>query len=484
MSMKFEKLIVIIIFVAFSTIIFAKPVSIDTATKVAAANIVRAGKGTDFFIKSISSVSHLNKNCFYAFELSPVGYLIIAADDALPPVLAYSFQNNLDTEGKLFEILKADITKRLEAAEKIPAAYIIKRKQQWIALTGEIDKLGIVSQQWPPAGTTSTGGWLETNWTQNAPYNQMCPIDPVTHGRSYVGCPATAMAQILNYHKNINNTFFDDGDDYFHNYAGRTFSIDNDFAQHGFPSFSQLNVFLDTLNSHFQNNISLTNQDKAALSFACGVAATQVFTSAGSGTFAVGQALNAYQRFNCISSNLLLNTDTSLFAQLIQNMKDSLPAHLAIVDAAWSTGHNIVVDGYNTDNYFHCNFGWGGPSNGWYLLPDEMPYSMTVIEGVIVDIMKLQNVSIAEAKNAVSFQVYPNPAHLILTINTGKSHTKMGYHIEILNSLGQVVFQTLSYQQLNQIDIKNFAGNGVYFVRITDNDCDEIKVKKFIINKF
>jgi len=30
----------------------------------------------------------------------------------------------------------------------------------------------------------------------------------------------------------------------------------------------------------------------------------------------------------------------------------------------------------------------GGAYNGWYLIPDELPYSLTVIEGVIIDILK------------------------------------------------------------------------------------------------
>jgi hypothetical protein len=51
-------------------------------------------------------------------------------------------------------------------------------------------------------------------------------------------------------------------------------------------------------------------------------------------------------------------------------------------------GHNVVVDGYNTNDYFHLNFGWGGSYNGWYLLPDEIPYGLTVVEGVILDILK------------------------------------------------------------------------------------------------
>ncbi len=55
-------------------------------------------------------------------------------------------------------------------------------------------------EQWPPEGTTPTGGWLLTNWNQNAPYNNFCPLDLVNGGRSVAGCPAVAMAQILNYH--------------------------------------------------------------------------------------------------------------------------------------------------------------------------------------------------------------------------------------------------------------------------------------------
>jgi hypothetical protein len=68
-------------------------------------------------------------------------------------------------------------------------------------------------------------------------------------------------------------------------------------------------------------------------------------------------------------------------------MIDALPAHLAVVDEGWTMGHNLVVDGYNTDDFYHLNFGWGGARNSWYLLPDEIPYGLTVLEGVIVDIM-------------------------------------------------------------------------------------------------
>jgi hypothetical protein len=181
---------------------------------------------------------------------------------------------------------------------------------------------------------------------------------------------------------------FTDSDDYYHSYGGNNYWIDNNFVQYGFKSFPQLNTYLQTLQSHYENQIPPTNDDKAAITFACGVAATQVYGSGGSGTFGVNQAFEAYQRFNCTTVSLLDADDPDLYERMSSNMKDALPAHLAVVNEGWTVGHNVVLDGYNTDNYYHINFGWGGSYNGWYLIPEELPYELTVIEGVVVDILK------------------------------------------------------------------------------------------------
>jgi hypothetical protein len=247
--------------------------------------------------------------------------------------------------------------------------------------------------QWPPAGTTATGGWLENNWDQGSPYNNSCPLDPVTGARSVAGCPAVAMAQILNFHQDTNGTSFDDADDYYHSYDGRSYWIDDDYKAHEFPSFDQLSASLDALDIRYRDQIPITDSDRASLTFACGVAAHQVYTSSISGTFGVNQALQAYQKFSVTQAELLDEFSTDLWSRLSQNMKDALPAHLAVVNESSTAGHNVVVDGYNTDDYYHLNFGWGGAANGWYLLPSEIPYDLTVIEGVIVDI-KLSRVFI------------------------------------------------------------------------------------------
>ncbi len=370
-------------------------IDIQSATLVAKMKLYESGKSNDFFIRSAFEIYRDNEKTilFYIFDLQPQGYIVVSADARLPPIIAYSFTSNFQANASecniLLQMLKADIQLRLENIPNVSKETIEKRNVLWHKFLKD-EPRNIANnnfQQWPPEGTTTTGGWLETNWHQEPPYNNFCPIDSGTEERSVAGCPAVAMAQILNYHKNSNNITFDDDDDYYHNYGANRYWIDDDHEVYDFPSFPELNSYLTTLAYHYENQIPPTDDDKAALVFACGVAAQQVYTSEVSGTFGVDQAYRAYLRFGIDDIELLDENDGGLYGRLRMNMVDSLPAHLAVVVPDWSAGHNVVVDGYNTDDYYHLNFGWGGVWNGWYLLPDEMPFKLTVIEGVIIDIL-------------------------------------------------------------------------------------------------
>jgi hypothetical protein len=317
----------------------------------------------------------------WVFELEPQGYVVVSASYDLPPVLAYSFTSLFAApDGDLLaDLLAADIANRL--ASRDPAS-VAKNRAAWDDIPAFRDGF----QQWPPAGYSATEGWITTEWDQSAPYNNDCPIDPVTQQRSLAGCPAVAMAQIVNYHQCLNGTVFSDVDDYYHNYSGRTFWVDDDHALHDFPAWTELNSSLGDLTYHYSWMTGTTDADAAALVWACGAAAEQVYTSEGSGTFGVNQAFAAYQRFGFDGSELLAATAPDLYDRMAQNVRDGLPVHLAVVTPAWDAGHNVAVDGYNTNGFFHLNFGWGGPYSGWYLLPDQIPYNLTVIEGAIVDI--------------------------------------------------------------------------------------------------
>ncbi len=343
----------------------------------------------------------------YAFQLEPCGYVITSADTGIEPVLAYSFQDPLlsaDGSSPMLELAERDLAARMQALEFTPA---VTRTGNELAWARRDDP---TPEQWPPDGSTPTGGWLEENWTQNAPYNQFCPMDLIAGSRSLAGCPAVAMGAILNFHRETNGTRFDDGDDYYHNYH-EYYWIDDAAAERDFPAWPELNTLLDTLESHYSQGI-LTQSDRGAVVYASGAACKQVYTASVSGTFGVNQAYDAYLRFGFDSCELLGEEADSLQERMAWNMMNALPAHLAIIDEGPQYGHNVVMDGYNTDGYFHLNFGWGGSSNGWYSFPlTGMPYGMNIIEGIVLDIgLPAQSAEDPDGCESLSVAVSSNPA--------------------------------------------------------------------------
>lgn len=370
----------------------AMPVDRTTAEAVAAARMQRDGVSGDFTISACNDIGSTEGDTAlaYAFDLLPTGFVIVTADSDLPPVIAYSYTNALTGPDQGFgmtDLVRLDLESRLAHMDRTPQSIILSNRTLWMDLaSGRYPVSSFVLEQWPPAGSTPTGGWLMENWTQSAPYNAYCPMDLIAGARSVAGCPAVAMGMILDNLETTNGCRFDDTDDYYHNYH-EYYWIDDDYVAHDFPSWTELNTLLDVLDGHYLSGTPLTNSDKAALVFASGSACKQVYTASGSGTFGVDQAYDGYLRFGYSNCELLFDDSDSLFEKLSQNMIDTLPAHLAIVDAAWQYGHNVVVDGYNTDDFYHFNFGWGGSNNGWYSFPlTGMPYSMNLIEGIVLNI--------------------------------------------------------------------------------------------------
>ncbi|MBC8428721.1 MAG: C10 family peptidase, partial [FCB group bacterium] len=152
----------------------------------------------------------------------------------------------------------------------------------------------------------------------------------------------------------------------------------------------------------------------------------QVYTASISGTFGVEQAYDAYLKFNFTDCELLDATSDSLFDKLSENMMNAMPAHLAVVDSVPQYGHNLIIDGYNTDEFYHLNFGWGGSCNGWYQFPlHGMPYGMNIIEGIILDIgAGLQSIEeniLENGTSILSLSIQSNPVSEYLEIGLSVS---------------------------------------------------------------
>ena len=302
---------------------------------------------------------------------------------------------------------------------------------------------------------------LKSQWTQEYPYNQFCPRDPLNnYVYSYAGCPAIAMGQIINFLRTTQDTRFDDGDDYIHNYAGRNYKIDDDWETLQFLSFPQLNVMLDSVDAVFSRGEELADELAAAVVFACGTACTQIYTSEGSGTFTVNQAFAAYQRFGFTDCVLLREPSDEMYELLISNIQAGYPAHLAVENPAGTVGHNVVVDGYReSDGKFHINFGYGGTLDNWYDIPDpNFYYGMTKVEGIILNIIP-KNDAVDELASQQSLEVYPNPASDVLYINSLPCETA---EYAIFNVVGQKVIAGSTNGTISVADLEK----GLYILQI------------------
>ena len=346
------------------------------------------------------------------------------------------------------------------------------------ALTGLAQLPQLKTVEIPNSATPSlrADGFLGSHWTQDYPYNQLCPRDPVNgNSYSYAGCPAVAMGQIINYLRTTQDTRFDDGDDYYHNYAGRKYVIDDDWESLQFPSFPLLNVMLDSVDAVFQRGEGLSDELAAALVFACGTALTQVYTSEGSGTFYVDQAFEAYQRFGFTDCVLFRDPDSLMYATLISNLQAGYPAHLAVENPAGTVGHNVVVDGYReSDGKFHINFGYGGTLDNWYDIPDpNFYYGMTKVEGIILNIIPSSGpLTLHEPSFQQPFEVYPNPVSDILYLNNLPYET---VDYSIFNVFGQKIATGSSRGTISVAEL----GKGVYLLQIKSEKI--LETAKFIV---
>ena len=437
-------------------------ISFSDATQTASLTIKQYGKTATHTIQDhtlIYDENHQNILAFL-FSLSPHGYIIIPNSYDLHPVLAYSFTNNATflnhQHNPFIPLIQYDIQSRIdnnhlsteETKQHINSLWNQKTKEKTT-----IEPQYLI-EHWPPEGTTETEGWIETTWHQNAPFKNFCPMDLTTGKRSIAGCPSIAMGQILHYHQTINNVIFNDTDDYQHVYLER-YVIDDDYETYDFASFPMLNQYLQNLKDHYDNQEVITDDDKAALIFSCGVAAKQVYSSQVSGTYGVNQAYQAYMKFNCTTARLLQDDIEYTYDQIIEDIKQARPVHLAVVNDAWTTGHNLVIDGYNTAGYFHLNFGFGGRYDGWYYIPNEIPFELTVLEGVIVDIMENATESDLSTKGHIEYsKVKPGSTlnDTFQVINVGQPGSELHWSIEKTPDWGEWMIHPDTFENLTPED--------------------------------
>ena len=307
--------------------------------------------------------------CLYVFNYDH-GYVIIAADDAAQPVLAYSedscFPVDNIPEGLQYYLghyasqISFAAEHRLEAEAPIAAQW---RDLSWFSKER--------SQQGVPA-------LIDLLWDQNYPYNYYCPGSGYNH--AYAGCLADAMAMVMKFWN------WPDHGEGSHSYTPESFP--------GQPQSADFeNTYYDWNNMPVQLGYgSPMNQIQAValLMWHCGIAVDMDYAYSGSGSHIeyVPRVISDYFRYT--GQAKVLNRENYTRTQwedlLMEMFDQGFPCVYAGVDASMG-GHAFVCDGYNNNRYFHFNWGWSGSGNNFYAIDALNPpgYQFNQSQRVVTD---------------------------------------------------------------------------------------------------
>lgn len=279
----------------------------------------------------------------YVYEMAGgEGFMVLSADDMAMPLLGYSNEGSFSA---------SDINPEMqwwldEYAKEI----------KWMRENQEASGRRLSS---PKAEREPIAPLLKTKWNQGAPYNNMCPRES-DGSRCVTGCVATAMAQIVNYHRlpagNGTGTasVTCDGKVYSFDFENETFDWDN---------------MLDVYGG--KGSYTQTEADAVAkLMFACGVSVDMDYGPNESGAVNDNVAYALTDHFGFDKGVVIARRNwfgleewnDYIYAQL----RDYGPVQYSGRNDG--SGHSFVCDGYDRDGFFHINWGWGGLSDGYFRL--------------------------------------------------------------------------------------------------------------------
>lgn len=277
--------------------------------------------------KSRTATTASPSDAYYVFNNDAGGFVIIAGDDAVAPVLGYTSTGSFDAEN-----LPDGLKDLLKSYERQIAAlgdnYVANQTATRAAFTGE--KL------------------LKTaEWDQNVPFNKYTPSNYVT------GCVATAGAIVMKHHgypaKGTGS----------HSYTwnGKTLSAS---FEHTYDWASMPAKYDGTNDAAFDG--------VARLMADLGVAVEMQYNEDGSGA-SMEDLLTALKKYFGYSKYARLLAIADLGAEVWNDrLRAEIDANRPILYSAVDSnkgGHSFVIDGYK-DESFSVNWGWGGYCDGFY----------------------------------------------------------------------------------------------------------------------
>lgn len=278
-------------------------------------------------VVSTASLSTLGNNSYYVFNNDAGGFVIIAGDDAVAPVLGYTSTGAFDANN-LPEGLKD----------------LLKSYEQQIAALGKNYKANTTSTR---AEFTGEKLLNTAKWNQGAPFNKYTPNNYVT------GCVATAGAIVMKHHgypaKGVGS----------HSYTWNGLNLTASF-EHDYDWANMPVMYTGDNDAAFDGVARLMSD--------LGIAVNMQYANGGSASALedLVTALKKYFGYSKYARHLKIE-DLGAEAwngRLRAEIDANRPVLYAASDANVG-GHSFVIDGYK-DESFSVNWGWGGYCDGFY----------------------------------------------------------------------------------------------------------------------
>lgn len=300
----------------------------------------------------------------YVFNITNHGgFVIVSNDDVATPILGYADSGSFDPNN-MPENMKAWLQ---GYADEIAWA----KSQPVTAKT---------SRRAASAVKTPVSPLIQTQWYQNEPYNALAPYYSFKDGNfvysttgtesgtewtnCVTGCVATALAQVMNYYQWPATTT-----------AIPSYKWDRaDVSLLELPSFS-----FDWANMKSNYAGIYTFEEATAIAYLmhyCGQAVQMNYGPESNAT--TGRLENALKNYFGYNTTVKLLTRSFYnYENWIEILYNELLQGRPVLYGGQSSGggHEFICDGYQGEDYFHINWGWGGDSDGFFKLsvlnPDE-----------------------------------------------------------------------------------------------------------------
>lgn len=280
----------------------------------------------------------------YLFANSDNTMMVIGANDVASPLLAYGLTPGEGEFPPQFIAWLNGYAADIAAADSLIASGAVVKRKVRVKKVSDREAIGPL---------------LTTTWNQGNPYNSKCPEQDGQ--KSVTGCVATAFAQVLNYHK------------YPQKGKGEGHAWCNDIE---LTRSLEVTFEWDKMRDSYPGSAAPARATAVAdLMVTCGFAVGMGYSPYGSGAYSgnVPPALVKYFSYD-VSAQMLSRDRYTLDTwqdMLITELTENGPVYYA--GHSKDGGHAFVCDGFDGENSFHFNWGWGGYCDGYFRIDDLEP---------------------------------------------------------------------------------------------------------------